>query len=276
MIIIAGESVYFIESKNMSCNKCCSCSLQATCDPTEPKFEQMRSVSAVDVSSTTGHIYHEIGEPLGEGSTTSHLQAPETRQRRTSLVLLAAPYLDSIKKNIERRKSEISIHLPPIPLLTQRRKSEASIRHPPEITVTDAENQEDQEADMSSAEDIINIGTDEIYENDVEPEENETTYNKCLSILILIVVFSWKLVKTPWRLWRKSKCMPSEEEISKLIISGETKSKFSKIDIGARRYFPVAFCFLMTGYWILYMYYITDEFPAKDVNPLLLKSKCHV
>ncbi|KAJ9594385.1 hypothetical protein L9F63_014175, partial [Diploptera punctata] len=249
---------------------------RASPDPIDPRLEP-RSVSMMELSS--GQMYHEIGESMEEGSSkSSYLQAPDAKKRRTSLVLLAAPYIDSLKKNIERRKSEISLHLPQIPILAQRRKSEASIHQTPpvpHITVTDddIENQAD-EPGPSASENVINIGSDEEFEDDVEQqEENPSMSHKCLSLTVLCFVFFWKFVKSPWRMWREAKCLPTEEEVTYLITSGETPNKFSKIDIAARRYFPIAFCFLMTNYWIAYMYYITDEFPAKDVNPLLLKSK---
>ena len=232
---------------------------------------------------SSGQVFQEIGEPVQRGSGgRSHLRAPENKQRRSSLVLLAAPYIDPIKKNIERRKSEISLHLPQIPLLTQRRKSEVNIQQPlpiPHITVTDDQVDVEYQGELttpSTSDNVIDFEGREIFEEDVEqPEEEEGMYNKCLSIFVIIVVFFWKILKTPWRMWRKAKFMPTEEEITQLIMSGETPDKFSRIDIAARKYFPIAFCLLMLSYWIAYVYYITDEFPAKDVNPLLLKSKCH-
>ncbi|KAJ9594387.1 hypothetical protein L9F63_014177, partial [Diploptera punctata] len=256
---------------------------RASQDPPEAEEGPPRSVSNVDVSSTTGHIYQEIGEPAQEGSSkTIHLQVPDSKQRRPSLVSLAAPYIDSFKKNIERRKSEISIHMPSIPLLT-RRKSESSLQQSPsipDITVTNNENEIENQAEQlqgpSSSEDIINIGSDVVYAEVLEKEEEDrSVYDKFLSVLIVIIIFFWRLMTLPWRIWRKAKLMPTEEQVSKSIMTGETKNKFSKIDIAARKYFPIAFCVLITSYWIAYMYYITDEFPAKDVNPLLLKSKCH-
>jgi hypothetical protein len=50
-------------------------------------------------------------------------------------------------------------------------------------------------------------------------------------------------------------------------LTGETNDRFSRIDIESRKYFPIAFCILISSYWIAYVYYFTDEFPVQDMNP---------
>ena len=52
--------------------------------------------------------------------------------------------------------------------------------------------------------------------------------------------------------------IPSEEDVL---------DRFSVIDLWARRLFPTTFFILFTIYWILFNYYITDEFPHEDKEP---------
>ncbi|XP_069679065.1 gamma-aminobutyric acid receptor subunit alpha-2-like isoform X2 [Periplaneta americana] len=242
-----------------------------------PVDQQPRSVSMINISSPSP-IYQEIGEAASDKD--GHLKAPDGRDRRRSLVSLAAPIIDSLKRNIERRKSEISLHLPAIPLLTQRRKSEASLSRPPPIpliTVTgndsDVEAQTQDERKGSEREDdVADICCDEVFQEDgEEPEDNDEKDPGFMLIALALVI---KCVMKPWKMWKHTRCVPDEDDVSRLIITGETPDKFSKIDIEARKYFPVAFCILITSYWIAYLYYITDDFPVKDVNRMLMKSKC--
>nr|QQH14658.1 putative cys-loop ligand-gated anion channel subunit [Periplaneta americana] len=219
---------------------------------------------------------------IGEAASDKdgHLKAPDGRDRRRSLVSLAAPIIDSLKRNIERRKSEISLHLPAIPLLTQRRKSEASLSRPPPIpliTVTgndsdvEAQTQDDRKG-SEREDDVADICCDEVFQEDgEEPEDNDEKDPGFMLIALALVI---KCVMKPWKMWKHTRCVPDEDDVSRLIITGETPDKFSKIDIEARKYFPVAFCILITSYWIAYLYYITDDFPVKDVNRMLMKSKC--
>ncbi|PSN48891.1 hypothetical protein C0J52_09672 [Blattella germanica] len=257
---------------------------KASPDPIDPNLEP-RSVSMINMSSSSAHIYNEIGEP-GEDKEdpNRHLSPGDARERRKSLVSLAAPFIDSLKKNIERRKSEISMHLPPIPLL-MRRKSEASINKPPIPMITVTGNEDDIADEEVRAElqnlpddDVINIGSDEVFEEEGEEndDDDDKEDGKCLSFVAFGVVGFCKCVTMPWRIVRDTKCLPTEDEVHELILSGETREKFSRIDIESRKYFPICFCVLIVSYWVAYMYYITDDFPAKELHPLLLKSKCHV
>ncbi|XP_049938239.1 gamma-aminobutyric acid receptor subunit alpha-6-like [Schistocerca serialis cubense] len=50
----------------------------------------------------------------------------------------------------------------------------------------------------------------------------------------------------------------------------EKGDKFSRIDMAARKAFPVAFTSLLGLYWLLYMYYVTDELPLKAAASLLM------
>jgi hypothetical protein len=59
------------------------------------------------------------------------------------------------------------------------------------------------------------------------------------------------------RQMRRLRILPTVEEVA--ASEGKQKEKFSQIDIYSRKIFPCAFTFLITIYWILYMYYITDE-----------------
>ncbi|XP_059478762.1 gamma-aminobutyric acid receptor subunit alpha-6-like isoform X2 [Neocloeon triangulifer] len=64
---------------------------------------------------------------------------------------------------------------------------------------------------------------------------------------------------SPVRRVRGMRFLPTEADV--VAAEGVTKEKFSKIDIQSRKYFPLAFTVLITIYWVLYMYYITDEVP---------------
>ncbi|XP_042865393.1 gamma-aminobutyric acid receptor subunit alpha-6-like isoform X2 [Penaeus japonicus] len=52
--------------------------------------------------------------------------------------------------------------------------------------------------------------------------------------------------------------IPSEEDVL---------DRFSVIDLYARRIFPSAFFILFTVYWVMFNYYITDEFPHESKEP---------
>lgn len=52
--------------------------------------------------------------------------------------------------------------------------------------------------------------------------------------------------------------IPSEEDVL---------DRFSVIDLYARRIFPTAFFILFTVYWVMFNYYITDEFPHETKEP---------
>lgn len=70
------------------------------------------------------------------------------------------------------------------------------------------------------------------------------------------------------RICQKLHFMPTEEDVRQEMEEG--KEKFSCMDIASRRIFPIAYLSLLTLYYILYMYYITDDFPVpsykRDLN----------
>ncbi|XP_067012120.2 gamma-aminobutyric acid receptor subunit alpha-6 [Anabrus simplex] len=72
-----------------------------------------------------------------------------------------------------------------------------------------------------------------------------------------------KCLRKPMKMWHEARFFPSEQEVTEQILSDEAPNKFSRIDIEARKYFPMTFFILFAMYWILYLYYITDEFPVK-------------
>jgi hypothetical protein len=239
----------------------------------------------LNMSPQSSHIYSEIPDLESASDTAgdqdAHLKAPDERERRKSLVSLATPIIDSLKLNIERRKSEISLHLPSIPVLFQRRKSEASLpKLPiPVITVTgndgDSENPVEEECIREEIQergrhivegDVIDIPCDEVFEEDFGEgrDESEEVGKECLGYLNIFINILRKCIMKPWESWKEAKFLPREEDISRMIMTGETPDKFSRIDIESRKYFPIAFCILISSYWVAYMYYITDEFPIRD------------
>jgi hypothetical protein len=111
---------------------------------------------------------------------------------------------------------------------------------------------------------VVDISGDEVFEDvDGQKDGNENDESTCLRYGNMVINVLGKCVMKPWKSWKEAKIMPREEDIHRMIITGETPDKFSRIDIESRKYFPVAFCILISSYWIAYMYYITDEFPAK-------------
>lgn len=60
--------------------------------------------------------------------------------------------------------------------------------------------------------------------------------------------------------------LPTEEDISKELETEQTPQKFSEIDIASRTYFPLSFTFLLSFYFILYIYIIEDEIPISLYN----------
>jgi hypothetical protein len=239
----------------------------------------------VNMSSPPSHIYSsDIADPDATGDQDSHLKAPDGDQRRKSLAALAAPLLDSLKRNIERRKSEISLHLPSLPVLSQRRKSEASLSKTPIPVITITGNDGDFETPVeeecvkedihvhwrrySVTDEVVDISCSEVSEDVDERDGKEGPGNKGLRYVNIAINALGKCLMKPWISWKNTNFLPTEEEISRMIVTGETRDKFSRIDIESRKYFPIAFCVLISSYWIAYVYYITDEFPVQDMNPL--------
>jgi hypothetical protein len=238
----------------------------------------------LNMSSPSSHIYSDVADLDATGDQDTHLNAPDGGQRRKSLAALAAPLIDSLKRNLERRKSEISLHLPSLPIISQRRKSEASLSKPPIplITITGNEDFEDPVEEEcvkediqvhgkrhSAADEVVDISCNEVSEDVVEEGDGKEGpgSNTCLGYVNVGINVLGKFLMRPWVSWKNATFLPTEEEISRMIVTGETKDKFSRIDIESRKYFPIAFCILISSYWIAYMYYITDEFPVQDMNP---------
>lgn len=248
-------------------------------DPANLNTEQPRSVSMLNISSPSSHNYSETSDPDATGDRDAHLKAPGLGERRKSLVSLAAPLIDSLKRNIERRKSEISLHLPSLPVVSERRKSEASLAKPPIPLITVTGNEDDPEKPVEEecvreeiqrkrhvAEvEVVNISDDEVFEDvDGQTDGNKCDEGTCLRYVNIVINILVTYVMKPCTSWKEAKIMPREEDIHRMIITGETPDKFSRIDIESRKYFPVAFCILISSYWVAYMYYITDEFPLKE------------
>ncbi|KAK3860186.1 hypothetical protein Pcinc_033749 [Petrolisthes cinctipes] len=67
---------------------------------------------------------------------------------------------------------------------------------------------------------------------------------------------------TVWQILTRKRKLMSEMTVSNTIPTEEDLlDRFSVIDLYARRLFPSSFFILFTIYWILFNYYITDEFP---------------
>ncbi|XP_050700490.1 gamma-aminobutyric acid receptor subunit alpha-6-like isoform X3 [Eriocheir sinensis] len=70
---------------------------------------------------------------------------------------------------------------------------------------------------------------------------------------------------TIWQMLMRKKKLISEMSLANNIPSEEdVLDRFSIIDLYARRLFPSSFFILFTIYWVLFNYYITDEFPHED------------
>jgi hypothetical protein len=132
----------------------------------------------------------------------------------------------------------------------------------------DAENSVEQECVRDEAQrrrlgaedEVVEISGDEESEDIDDPNEERP----CLRYVAVVVNVLAKCVVKPWDSWKEAKIMPREEDVHRMILTGETPDKFSRIDIESRKYFPIAFCILISSYWVAYMYYITDEFPVKE------------
>ncbi|XP_045104816.1 gamma-aminobutyric acid receptor subunit alpha-6-like isoform X2 [Portunus trituberculatus] len=71
---------------------------------------------------------------------------------------------------------------------------------------------------------------------------------------------------TIWQILMRKKKLISEMSLTNNIPTEEDiLERFSIIDLYARRLFPTSFFILFTIYWVLFNYYITDEFPHEDV-----------
>ncbi|XP_042217620.1 gamma-aminobutyric acid receptor subunit alpha-6-like isoform X2 [Homarus americanus] len=69
---------------------------------------------------------------------------------------------------------------------------------------------------------------------------------------------------TVWQILTKKKKLMSEMTIRNTVPTEEDLlDRFSIIDLYARRFFPTTFFILFITYWVLFNYYITDEFPEE-------------
>lgn len=79
---------------------------------------------------------------------------------------------------------------------------------------------------------------------------------------------------TIWQMLMRRKKLISEMSLANNVPSEEdVLERFSIIDLYARRLFPSSFFILFTIYWVLFNYYITDEFPHEEVESLALGGK---
>lgn len=120
-------------------------------------------------------------------------------------------------------------------------------------------------------EDLIDLDT-EITETEIEPvdmifdvEEEEKKSEVKLS-------FVERLNKNLKDIWYKVKILPREIDIIKLLESQDPPDKFSKIDIQARRSFPATFFISLMIYLFAFSYYLTDDFPERDMDLILYKN----
>ncbi|XP_063224796.1 uncharacterized protein LOC134532308 [Bacillus rossius redtenbacheri] len=65
-------------------------------------------------------------------------------------------------------------------------------------------------------------------------------------------------IMRPVRAWRSYRFLPREEDVSRQLQSHEEPPKFTAMDINSRKVFPLSFLLFQTGYWVAYLYYITD------------------
>jgi hypothetical protein len=120
-----------------------------------------------------------------------------------------------------------------------------------------------------ATDEVVDISCNEVSEDAFEEKEGKKgPGTKCLGYVSQALNALGKCLMKPWISWKNAKILPSEEEISRMIATGETGDKFSRIDIQSRKYFPIVFCILILSYWVAYVYYITDEFPIQDMGPL--------
>ncbi|XP_065337141.1 gamma-aminobutyric acid receptor subunit alpha-1-like isoform X3 [Cloeon dipterum] len=112
---------------------------------------------------------------------------------------------------------------------------------PPEEAKEPNEKTDKVEAPLASTE-------DEVIEIEAETENPESWLLECAC--------------SPVRRMRRLRgvhLLPTEADV--VAAEGEQKEKFSNIDIQSRKIFPLGFTILLTIYWVMYMYYITDEVP---------------
>ncbi|KAK8733521.1 hypothetical protein OTU49_006340 [Cherax quadricarinatus] len=73
---------------------------------------------------------------------------------------------------------------------------------------------------------------------------------------------------TVWQILTQKRKLMTEMSPSNIVPTEEDLlDRFSIIDLYARRFFPTTFFILFTIYWILFNYYITDEFPEETRVP---------
>lgn len=122
--------------------------------------------------------------------------------------------------------------------------------------------------------DLIDLDT-EITETEIEPaemifdvedqeeEEEEKSDERKISF--------WQMFNLK-EIWNNVKFLPREIDIIKLLENPDPPDKFSKIDIQARRSFPATFFISLMIYLFAFSYYLTDDFPERDMDLVLYKN----
>lgn len=127
----------------------------------------------------------------------------------------------------------------------------------PRVVVSDEDEGADVALDLDVDEEDDDVWIDE-DEGDDHPKQQEPSVLQRLKALHV--------------LWLQWKFLPQEVDVIRLMADTEPPDKFSKIDIEARKGFPIAFFTSLTVYLIAFAYYLTDDFPERDSDIVLYKN----
>lgn len=135
----------------------------------------------------------------------------------------------------------------------------------PMIVVTDKDSSESTNNDFEDPNTIVVFENDHNYASADNIDGSDTSLNSksMLEKLCGLLKSCAGIVSFPYRLWRDWRFLPREDDVTQQLMCEDAPDKFTNIDIQSRKFFPLAFCILLSTYFLAYTYYLTDEFPAK-------------
>lgn len=243
-----------------------------------PEDNLRRTRSASNLSKTCGESPRRKSVAIGsrrdeetfEGSARPALRIPQLSKglrvvkdttRRLSATLSDFVHVHELQERLARSIRD----------LTRRDSAgEATKREAvPTVVVTDAGNVADFEPEPVEPPEIVVDVESETEEDARDWEDVDEKKQRKRNALVAVL----QKLRNPRLLWEDIKILPRENDIIDLLDDPEATEKFSKIDIQARKNFPIFFLISLTVYLYAFSYYLTDDFPERDASVLLYKQR---
>ncbi|KAL0269020.1 UNVERIFIED_CONTAM: hypothetical protein PYX00_010766 [Menopon gallinae] len=141
----------------------------------------------------------------------------------------------------------------------------------PKVIVTDEDDLIDFEAEPTEV--VVDVESEAEKDSDSEKADDWEDVDEKKQRKRFALPRMLQRLKNPKQLWEDIKILPRENDIIDLLDDPDAAEKFSKIDIQARKNFPILFFISLTIYLYAFSYYLSDDFPERDANLLLYKQR---